>query len=148
MILYHGSPHKIDRLEKRRAGAAGNVEVPEGELLDAIYFTPDYGFAVACAARPEGVTQIDGEEKTIKFEHPGSFDPEQEIFIYRVDSEKIPAENLEQVDDHQYAVVGLEKITPEFVEHKKAGEVLNYYKIIDWEPKEGAEEKPIENRVR
>jgi hypothetical protein len=148
MILYHGSRHKLDRLEKRQAGAPDNTMVPPDELLDAIYFTPDYAFAVACAARPDGVTQIDGEKKEIIFEHPELFDPEQEIFIYQVDSEKIPGENLKQIDGHQYTVVGLAELSPESIEYKKAGDVLNYYKIINWELKENIGEISSENKAR
>ena len=79
MKLYHGSKYKLDRLESRQAGK-GDVEVPENELLDGIYLTPDYGFAVAMAARPENsVTTIDNNEHKITFEKPELFKPERDM---------------------------------------------------------------------
>ena len=130
MKLYHGSKYKLEKLKSRQASSV--VVVPEKELLDAIYLTPDYGFAIACAARPDGVSNIDGKEKTIEFENPENFDPLREIYIYTVDSDKITAENLIKVDDGQYAVIGLEELEYDSVELKTANEVQKYYRLLNW----------------
>ncbi len=100
MKLYHGSKYKLDKLESRQASSV--ADVPEKELLDAIYLTPDYAFAIAVAARPEGATNIDNEAKTIEFERPDKFDPRSEIYIYVFDSDKIFAKNLVRVDERQF----------------------------------------------
>lgn len=134
MELYHGSSRKIEQLEKRQAKSI--EKVPEGELLNAVYFSPDYGFAFACGIRPEGVTNIDNENKTIEFEHPELFDPEKEVFVYHINSENIPEGHLREIDEHQYAVEDLEKLDYEQVDIKKAREITEYYKLINWEPKE------------
>lgn len=138
MILYHGSPRKIEMLESKQAGTVH--EVPEGELLNAVYLTPDYGFALACGARTEGTTDIDEEKKTIEFEHPELFDPEKEVYVYHVESENIPEGHLRPIDDHQYAAEGLRELAYKQVDLKKAGDVREYYKLINWEPNEMSRE--------
>jgi len=134
MFLYHGSKEKLEKLEKRQARS--EVEVPKDELLEAIYFTSNYGFAVACGARPLGVTDIDGEQKTIKFENPDLFDPRIDIFVYRIKSENVPKGHLRQIDNHQYVVENMKEIIFENIDEMKAGEVSKYYKLINWEPRE------------
>jgi hypothetical protein len=134
MELYHGSSKKIEELEARQAQSS--VEVPKGELLNAVYLTPDYGFALACGVRVEGTTNIDSEAKTIEFEHPENFDPGKEVYIYRIESDHIPEGYLRKVDEYQYVVEGLKKLAYEQVDIKKAIEVTDFYKLINWEPKE------------
>lgn len=129
MLLYHGSGHKLDILTPQQAQAGEGVSVPEGELLKAIYFTPNRESAIAMAARPEGLTKINDEEKTIEFEHPELFDLEKEIYLYAIDSDSIPKENIRQIDSWQYAVVDLPEIKPESVEVLRAGEVERYYEL-------------------
>jgi hypothetical protein len=136
MLLYHGSAREFSEIPKSQAQSGGKENVPEGELLDAIYLTPSIGFATAVAAMPEGGADI--EEKTIEFEHPELFDPEKEVFVYEIDSDKIPKENLRQIDELQYAVVGLDKIHPDAVRRFKAEEVLKYYELTN-RKKEGQE---------
>ena len=138
MILYHGSSEKIERLEGKQAQSVNKV--PEGELLNAVYLTPDYGFALACGARPEGTTNIDGEKKTIEFEHPELFDPEKEVYMYHIESESVPEGHLHQIDNHQYAVEGLQELMYQQVDHRKARDVMEYYKLINWEPNEATRE--------
>ena len=102
MLLYHGSKNRLDVLTPQQAAAGEGVEVPEGELLNAIYLTPDIGFAVACAARPEGVTHIN-DDHSIEFENPEGFNPDQDIFIYTVDTNDLPKESITEVDERQIA---------------------------------------------
>ena len=135
MKLYHGSKNNFASIRKNQAGKADNIEVPENELLNAIYLTPDYGFALACAARPEGVTNIDGENKTITFENPDLFDPEEEVFVYEVDTEHIPKEKVIEVDDHQYAIVDIDELEVSGKFTHKAKDVQNYYELKNWKEK-------------
>jgi hypothetical protein len=136
MILYHGSAGKYPVLKKQQASSNGDVSVPEDELREGIYLTPDFGFAVAIGAMPEGGVKID--EKTIEFDHPDLFDPEKEIFVYEVDTDKIPKEHLRQFDKQQYIVEGLDEISFEAVHQFKAEEVLKYYELTNWK-REGKE---------
>lgn len=136
MKLYHGSKTEIKYLEKRQA-QQGSVDVPRDELLDAIYLTPDYGFAVAVAARPDGETKIDDIKHRITFEKPKLFNPDENLFIYTVDSEEFPIENIKHVDDLQYAVFGINRISFTSSEMIKARKLLDYYELTNW--KEGNE---------
>ncbi len=147
MLLYHGSKQKFEKLERRQASSP-YVDVPEGEKLEAIYLTSDYGFAVAHAARPDGVTRIDNENKTIEFEHPEKFDPQIDIYIYTIDGDKIPPEHLKKENELQYAVTELSELEPSFVENKKAEEILKYYKLLNWEKKENTKEISNENKFK
>ena len=135
MKLYHGSKNNFASIRKIQAGKADNIEVPENELLNAIYLTPDYGFALACAARPEGVTNIDGENKFITFEKPELFDPEEEVSVYEIDVEHIPKEKVIKVDDHQYAIVGVDELNISRRFPHKAKDVQNYYELKNWKEK-------------
>ena len=136
MILYHGSSQKLEVLRSHQAEAGEGVSVPEGELLDAIYLTPNREFAIAMAVKLEGVTNIADESKTIEFEHPELYDPEKEIYLYLIDSDSIPKENIREIDERQFAVVDIPEIKPESVEVMKAGEVEKYYELKQWR-KEG-----------
>jgi hypothetical protein len=149
MLLYHGSKEKFEKLKPQQAQAGEGIEVPQDERQEAIYLTPNYKFAVACAARPEGVSRIDDEDGKIEFENPEKFDPEQDIYIYWVNSENIPKENLKpvkndkgEIDKNQLAVVETDELLPDFVECKKAIEVEKYYELTNWK-KETKQENSI-----
>ncbi len=129
MKLYHGSPNSFDTIRKSQAQAGDDIKVPDDELLNAIYLTPNYEFALAIASMPEGAANIDNETKTIKFENPEAFDPEKEVYIYEVDSELIPKENLKEVDELQIAILNTDEIKPTIKHVCKAGDVEKYYEI-------------------
>ena len=109
--------------------AGEGISVPQDELLNGIYLTPDLGFAIAIASMPNGVANIDEEKKTIEFENPDLFDPQKEIFIYSFDSEKIPG-NIKRVDEQQYVVLDADEIIPESSISYLAKEVSKYYRIV------------------
>jgi hypothetical protein len=138
MTLYHGSQHNFSAVRKSQAQAGEGIKVPDGELLEAIYLTPSYEFALAIAAMPDGAANIDYEAKTIEFENLDSFDPEQEVYIYEFDESKILPENLRKVDELQYAVVGMDELVPDHQSVHKAGELKQYFEI-----KEGKREKEV-----
>ncbi len=135
MKLYHGSKDRLEYLEPRQASS--DVVVPEGELRRGIYLTPDYGFAVAMAARPEN-SRTDVDEKTMKitFERPELFDPESDIFIYSFDSEELPTDNVQYIDEWQYVVTDIARLVPDTAEQAKASKVLEYYEITNWRERE------------
>lgn len=150
MILYHGSKENVEKLEKRQASSP-YTEVPEDEKQKAIYWTPDYEYSIAMAARPKGVTLINNEEKTIEFEKPEGFNPETDIYIYAVDSEDIPKEFLKEVRDNngeidklQFSVL-LDEIKPKSKEKMKAREVMKYFKLLNWKENK---EKITDGRVQ
>ncbi|MFA7286165.1 MAG: hypothetical protein WC052_00685 [Patescibacteria group bacterium] len=145
MILYHGSRHRVDKLERRQAQAADGLTVPEGELLEAIYLTPDRGFAIAMAARPDGLTEINDEEHKIHFEHPELFNPEQEIFLYAIAAESLNGGRIEKIDERQYAILDAKEIIPSAVEELRAGEVEKYYELTNWKRES---EKDINSEMR
>ena len=146
MKLYHGSKNNFASIRKSQASKADGIEVPENELLSAIYLTPDYGFALACSARPKGITNNDGENKSITFENPELFDPEEEVFVYEIDIEHIPKEKIIEVDDHQYAIVGVDEINISSKFAHKAKDVQNYYELKNW--KEKPKEISTEFKIR
>lgn len=88
LYLYHGSKQSFSKLRKRKANAPPGR--PVEEALEAIYLTPDFLFAMACAARPPGTSNIDLTERIISFENPDQFDPNETIYIYFVDHSRIP----------------------------------------------------------
>lgn len=153
MRLYHGSTQRLDVLRPSQAQAGEGLQVPAGELLHAIYFTSDREFALAVGAMPEGAAHIDHEHHTIAFEHPEHFDPKKPVYIYEIESEDVPRENLEEVDERQFAVVGLNEIHPRAVHETTAGEVLCYFELKNWKregehPTEEADDPFREGRVR
>jgi len=133
MKLYHGSRHDGEKIESRQAAKGEGMKgIPEKELQEGIYLSPDYGFAMAMGARVPGETKVGDEDKTIKFEHPELFDPNSDIFMYTFDSDKINADNLEYIDRLQYIVKGLKELIPIEKESVKARELLKYYKLVNW----------------
>lgn len=126
-MLYHGSKCLFSRIKRSQAKRAP-AEKPL-ENLNAVYLTPEFYFALALAVRTNGKTRISHKDKTIWFEHPEEFDPDEEVFIYVVDLSHVPKESIVCVDERQIAV-DLDEITPVKIEAHKAGEVLQYYKII------------------
>ena len=129
MKLYHGSPNSFDTIRKSQARAGDGIKVPDDELLNAIYLTPNYEFALAIASMPEGAADIDEATRTIKFEKTEAFDPEKEVYIYEIDSESIPKENLKEVDELQVAVLNTSELKPTMKHIHKAGDVEKYYEI-------------------
>ena len=129
MTLYHGSSHNFPAVRPSQAQAGEGIQVPEGELLEAIYLTPSYEFALAIAAMPEGAAHINHEAKTVEFENLDLFDPEKEVYVYEFDESKIPPENLIKVDERQYAVVRMNELVPEHQSIHKAGELKQYFEI-------------------
>ena len=128
LYLYHGSKQSFPTLRKRKALAPPGR--PAEEALEAIYLTPDFLFALACAARPPGTSNIDLTERIISFESPDQFDPNETIYIYFVDPTKIPEEKKIYIDPWQVAVI-TDEITPDKVETYKSGELLKHYRVTD-----------------
>ena len=126
-MYYHGSRKLVPTL--KRSQAWGPHGTPKEESLNRIYFTPDFAFALVSAARPEGITDVNHNERTIHFENPDRFDPEKEVYIYAVDPSKIPDDKKLWVDERQVAV-DLDEIKPDKVERHKAGEISRYYRIM------------------
>ncbi len=136
MILYHGSRKKLDSLKAYQATTVDDPKsLPEGELLHAIYLTPNFEFALAMGARPYGHIRIDNNE--ITFENPELFDPNSDVYIYEFDDSEIEAQNLRRVDAKQYAVVGVEQLTPTNIQHLKSRELIKYYKLMNWQEQSG-----------
>lgn len=108
--MYHGSKNNLVTIMKNQATKADSIEVPKNELLDGIYLTPDYGFALACAIRPDGVTTINNENKSIIFENPELFNPEQEVFVYEIEVDNILKENIIKIDERQCVIVGIDEL--------------------------------------
>ena len=92
----------------------------------------------------EGITHIDDEKHTIKFENPQLFDPEKVVYMYEFDSEAIPLENLKYIDERQSAVVGINELKPRTQIKHKAGEITKYYELTNWKP----ENKEMQPRSR
>lgn len=139
MKLYHGSKNpNLEVIKRHQAQAGEGINVPSDELLDAIYLTPDYGYALAMAARPGGVTYIDNDSKTITFENPEAFDPNEEIYVYEVD---IDDEKTREIDPLQTVIESNHEVTPIKVNAHRAGEIENYYRILK-EAKEGEDKLP------
>lgn len=125
-MWYHGSRWLFSKIERRHpVDLDGN---PKEGGFKAVYITSDIGTALAFAARPEGVSNIDHEKRTIHFENPHLFEPEREIYIYHIDISSIPEERMILINKWQVAV--FDEIIPVKVEKYKAGEVTKYYRII------------------
>ena len=127
MYLYHGSKQLFEKLKKQKAQAPPGR--PPEEALDAIYLTPDFLFALACAARPPGVSNIDLINRTIRFENPDLFQPDETIYIYYVDPTKISEDKKVYIDSYQVAVT-LNEIVPDKIETHKSSDVFTHYKYI------------------
>lgn len=133
MKLYHGSRYDGEKINNHQAAKGEDlIDIPEKELQDGIYLSPNYGFALAMGAKISGYTEVGDDDKTIKFEHPELFDPDSNIFMYTFDSDKIPTENLEYIDDLHYIVKGIKELTPIGKESIKARELLKYYELVNW----------------
>jgi len=126
-MWYHGSKKKLNALKRQQSW--GPPGTPKEESLNMIYLTPDFAFALVSAARPEGITEVNHNERTVHFENPEKFDPELEVYIYFVDPSKISDDKKTWIDKWQIAV-DLDEIKPDKVETHKAGEVSQYYSII------------------
>lgn len=131
--LYHGSKQSLTKLEKRKAIAPPGR--PPEEALEAIYLTPDFLFALACAARPPGTSNIDLVRRIISFQYPDQFNPDETIYIYFVDPEVIPEEKKVHIDPWQIAVTE-DEITPVKIETYKSGDLLKHYKVVEELPKD------------
>ena len=125
--MYHGSKRLVSTLKRQKAW--GPPGTPKEESLNMIYLTPDFAFALVSAARPEGVTTVNHNERTVHFENPEKFDLEREVYVYVIDMSKIPEDKIIQIDELQIAV-DLDEIVPVEVKKHKAGEVSQYYSII------------------
>jgi len=97
MKLYHASQHKFEKIERRQASMVEGNTVPERELQNKIYLTPDLGFAIAMAAGPDGMTSL--VNGTVSFEYYEQFDPGRTVYVYEVDAASLPPALLEKVDD-------------------------------------------------
>jgi len=135
MKLYHDTSQKLEILKRNQAGPKKGRKAPEGDCLNAVYFTPKFGFALAMGSLPEGHTKVDNEENKITFENPELFDLERDVFIYEIDSEDIPKSKLRKVDETQYAV-DMDEVAPRQEYLAKAGEILKYYELVNWKGKE------------
>jgi hypothetical protein len=131
MKLYHGSKKEFKYI-KRQQAKKGHTEVPQDELLNAIYFTPDYGRAVAMACAPKGENLFDDEKHTINFENPKLFDPNEDIYVYSVDFESIPENKIKLGENGLDYVVNEDEIIPSEIKKIKAREVLNFYSLLNW----------------
>jgi hypothetical protein len=128
MNLYHGSKTKVMQLERHKA--TGSPGTPENESLDAIYLTTDFAFALISGAQPNNqITTVNFGERTVHFEKPDEFDPELIVYIYIVDSSKIPFDKQKQIQNQQ-VIIDLNEIVPDRVETHKASEIYQYYKVI------------------
>lgn len=144
MKLYHCSKKLLESLKPQQAQGEISPDVPAEELDRAIYLTSDYGYALAMGSRPDGVTHIDRKEKKIEFENPELFSPDEHIYIYEIDSDAIPKENLQQLkeDELQWKVTGLEIPMSELqIKKVRSREVMDYYELTNWrENKEDTKE--------
>ena len=126
-MLYHGSKKFFKKLKRRKAwGPSGT---PKEESLNMIYLTPQFAFALVSAVRPLGKTEVNHNERTVRFENLDLFEPEEEVYIYVIDSAKIPGNKKTWIDEWQVAV-NLDEIKPERVETHKAGEISDWYTIL------------------
>ena len=126
-MLYHGSRGLFPALKRNQAW--GPPGTPKEESLNVIYLTPDFAFALICAAGPEGITTVNHDERTAHFENSDKFEPDKEVYVYMIDPSKIPDNKKVCIDKWQIAV-DIDEITPDKVERHKAGEISQYYSII------------------
>ena len=132
MYLYHGSKESFPKLRKHKAHAPPGR--PPEEALEAIYLTPDFLFALFCAAGPPGTNKMGwtepDKERVVSFENPDQFEPDETIYIYFVDPTKIPEDKKIDIDPLQIAVT-LDEITPDKVETYKAGDLWKSHQLVD-----------------
>jgi len=124
--LFHGSKKKLNSLKRQKASAPRFR--PRSEDLNAIYLTPDLGFALACAIRPKGRTEINHDKKVIRFENPEAYDPNQTVYVYSVDSSKIPKGKGKYVDKLQVAA-DVDELSPDSVKAYRAGDIEQFYSV-------------------
>lgn len=127
LYLYHGSEKLLSKLTRQQAFAPSGEPSEEG--LNAIYLTPDFAFALVSGARPEGITEVNHEKRTVRFENPDKFDLKRKVYVYFVNPFKIPKDKIIWIDERQVAI-DLDEIEPDRVETHKAIEVFKYYEII------------------
>lgn len=145
MKLYHGSKNgNLQTIKKMQAEAGEGIEVPEDELKNGIYLTPHYKYALAMAARPTGVTYIDNNKDTIEFGEPESFDPEKEVYVYEVEIDEGIAR---RVDENQLVIEGLDEIAPTEKHAHKAGDIKQYYELVNWK-KEARNEMTSQFKIK
>jgi len=108
--------------------------------LEAIYLTPDYAYALIMAAKPNGSTRIDTDNKTVAFENPNLFDSQRKIYVYEVD---VAEEEARKIDGLQYVVENIDEIKPVHKFIHKAGDIEKYYKIEKWK-----KENEIEFKIK
>ncbi len=138
MKLYHGSKEHVTYIKSNEA-RKGSEDVHGNELHEGIYLSPDYGFAVAMAIVPEkGETEFNERTKTITLENPELFNPEEDIYVYTVYQEDVPADKLVHVDEEQYVVVDTKDIKPYTTEKLTSRDVLKYYTIENWQEEKAA----------
>ena len=128
LYFYHGSKQLFSKLKKQKAHAPPGR--PPEEALEAIYLTPDFLFALACAARPPGTSNIDITKRLISFDNPNQFEPNETVYIYFVDPTKISEDKKIYIDPLQIAVTE-DEITPDKIETFKAGDLWKYYRLVD-----------------
>ena len=128
MYLYHGSKKLFPKLKKQKAYAPQGR--PPEEALEAIYLTPDFLFALACAARPPGTSSIDMTKRLISFDNPDQFEPDETVYIYFVDFTKISDDKKIYIDPWQIAVTE-DEIIPDKVETYKSADLWKYYSLVD-----------------
>ena len=128
MYLYHGSKQSFQTLKKQKAHAPQGR--PPEEALEAIYLTPDFLFALACAAGPPGTSDMDLIKRLISFDNPDQFDPDETIYIYYVDLTKISDDKKIYIDPWQIAVT-LDEIIPDKVETYKSSDLWKYYRLFN-----------------
>ncbi len=136
MKLYHASKKLLDALEPQQAQKSESLSgVPSEELDNAIYFSSDYGYAIAMGISPEGITKINQDKKKIEFENPELFSPDEDIYVYEINTDTIPRKNLKQLegDKLQYKITDLEIPMPEErIKKIKAREVMDFYELTNW----------------
>ncbi|HAM88290.1 TPA: hypothetical protein DDY55_00755 [Candidatus Falkowbacteria bacterium] len=130
MKLYHGSKNSnLNAIKKMQAKAGEGIEVPEDELKNGIYLTPHYDYALAMAIRPNGITYIDDKTKTIEFENPELFMPEEEVCIYEIE---VPENEVRKIDNNQFIIEGLDEIKTTAQYSCQAKEIKKYYNLKNW----------------
>ena len=140
MRVFHGStisPDKLNggKIQPQKAVTYEGSGVPEAELQNAIYTTPELSYALAMASRPENSrTEIDKDNHKITFDNPEGFDPEKDIYIYEFETDVLPEARVKRLKNDQDQITlfvneGLEHVN---VHKMKAKEVMNYYELTNY----------------